>query len=234
MNTYVMITLLVIAGPFALSFDKRVAFYRHWKAVLLATLPVSGVYIIWDILVTRRGDWSFNPVHAGNFKILGLPPGEWLFFITVPYACLFIYEVVRAYFPRRIYKPGEKNTPKRVTDSFAAVLLLTVSFMFLFFSKDYSFLALLAFAVWIIVTLLWNPWLLRDSHTLWFMLLSQAAFLLVNGILTGLPIVEYNPQAIWNIRIITIPLEDLFYNISFLGLIQNIYVRIKGYGREFR
>lgn len=234
MNTYVIITLLVIAGPLALSFDKRVAYYRNWKAVFLAMLPVSGIYIIWDILVTARGDWSFNPQYAGDFKIFGLPPGEWLFFITVPFACIFIYEVVRYYFRRRIIGAGEKQTPKAVTYTAAAALVLTVVFMFVFISNDYSFLTLLAFAVWIAVTLIWNPWLLRDSYTLWFMLLSQVAFLLVNGILTGLPIVEYNSEAIWNIRIITIPLEDLFYNISFLGLIQNVYVRIKGYGKEFR
>ncbi len=230
MNTYVLITLLVIAGPFLLSFDKKVSFWKHWRGVLLATLPVSTIYIIWDILVTRRGDWWFNPQYAGDEKLFGLPPGEWLFFITVPYACIFIYEVVRAYFPRRIYKSHEQKTPKLVIDAAAAAVLLSISFMIIFSHLDYSFLTLLAFITWILVTLLWNPWLFRDSHTLWFMLLSQVAFLLINGILTGLPIVLYNPDAIWGVRIITIPLEDLFYNISFLGLIQNVYVRVEGYG----
>jgi len=229
MNLYVLITLLVIAFPLALSFDRRVAFYTHWKAVFAAMAPVSAVYIIWDVLVTERGDWSFNPEYAGTARILGLPPGEWLFFITVPYACIFIYEVARAYFPRKYYRPNQQKTPFAVLVPAGAAALLALAGMIYFSGNDYSFLTLLFFLIWILITLVWNPWLFRDIHTLWFMLLSQAAFLLVNGILTGLPIVEYNPEAIWGVRIITIPLEDLFYNISFLGLIQNLYVRMKGY-----
>lgn len=227
--TYVVIMILVLAGPLLLSFDGRVAFYTHWKAVVKAMVPVSGIYIIWDILVTRRGDWWFNPEYAGELKLLGLPPGEWLFFILVPYACLFIYEVSRSYFSRRYYKPYADRTPVEIYILGGAAALLSLIGAYIFRSLDYSFLTLLFFAIWIIVTLLWNPWLFRDIHTLWFLLLSSVAFLLINGILTGLPIVLYNSDAIWNIRIITIPLEDLFYNLSFLGLIQNFYVRFKGY-----
>jgi lycopene cyclase domain-containing protein len=66
--------------------------------------------------------------------------------------------------------------------------------------------------------MLFTPWILQQIHTLWFFILSIIAFLIVNGVLTYLPIVEYNPQAIWGIRIVSIPLEDLFYNIGMLGL----------------
>ncbi len=234
MNTYTVITLGVIALPLVLSFDRKVAFHTHWKAVFFSMLPVSSVYLIWDVLVTRRGDWSFNPVYAGDFRLLGLPVGEWLFFITVPYACIFIYEVVRAYFPDRVCRRQQPETPSSVYRIGAAAVLLAAAGMVIFRDNDYSFLALLSFLVWIAVTLIWNPWLFREIHTLWFFLFSTIAFLLVNGILTGLPIVEYNPEAIWGIRIITIPLEDLFYNFSLLGLTQNIYVRIKGYGARYR
>ncbi len=226
---YVGIMMLVLAGPLLLSFDRRVAFHTNWKAVVKAMIPVSGIYIVWDILVTRRGDWWFNPEYAGEIKLLGLPPGEWLFFFLVPYACLFIYEVVRSYFPRRYYKPLARTTPKLIIILAGAAAVLSLIGACIFRSLDYSFLTLVFFAAWIIITLLWNPWLFRDIHTLWFLLLSSAAFLVINGILTGLPIVLYSSEAIWGVRIITIPLEDLFYNLSFLGLIQNCYVRIKGY-----
>ena len=36
-------------------------------------------------------------------------------------------------------------------------------------------------------------------------------FLLVNGILTGLPVVMYSSHAITGIRVISIPIEDFFY-----------------------
>jgi len=219
MTLYVLITLLVLAGPLALSFDRRVAFYTHWKSVFSALAPVSTFYIIWDILVTVRGDWSFNPEYSGTVRILHLPLGEWLFFIVVPYACLFIYEVVKAYFPSHVYY----TVPKSIRITGWAVSAVLAGSAVLFRSNDYTILALLSAAVWLVLTLLIRPRLLADIHTLWFFLLSMAAFLLINGFLTGIPIVLYNEAAIWGVRVFSIPLEDFFYNISMLGFYLLLY-----------
>jgi hypothetical protein len=43
------------------------------------------------------------------------------------------------------------------------------------------------------------------------------------GILTALPVVPYNPTAIWGPRFITIPLEDFFYNYSLLSFYLLVY-----------
>ena len=213
MNTYVVITLAIIAGPFLLSFDKRVGFHRHWLQLGISMVPVSAAYLLWDVLVTEQGHWSFNPAYAGSWKLFGLPLGEWLFFLVVPYACIFILEVVRAYFPNRTYSDSGRVR----TYAIVCVVLLLVT-GYLFRGQSYTLLALLATSVWLTLTLIAQPGLLGDSHNLWFFLLSIIAFLVVNGILTGLPIVLYTPEAIWGVRIASIPLEDLFYNISMLGL----------------
>ncbi len=210
--TYLIITLLVLSGPLALSFDRRVAFYRQYKRLALSIPPVSAVYLLWDVIVTEHGHWSFNPSYAGSWRLFGLPLAEWMFFLVVPYACLFIYEVVKAYFPKHQSKnPGYG---KRCS---ALVLLFLSVITIIYHEQAYTMLALLSSALWLLATLIFFPKLLEDIHVLWYFLLSIVAFLLVNGVLTGLPIVEYNPEAIWNIRIVTIPLEDLFYNISMLG-----------------
>ena len=211
-HTYLIINLLVLLGPLALSFDKRVAFWRQWKRLALCIPPVSAIYLLWDVVVTERGHWSFNPEYAGSWRLLGLPLGEWLFFIVVPYACLFLYEVAKAYFPRKFHA---NLFHIRAIGLIGIALLLWGAYLFR--SQAYTVLALLSAAAWLALTLLTRPRLLGEIHVLWFFLLSIVAFLLVNGILTGLPIVRYNPRQIWNIRIITIPLEDLFYNISMLG-----------------
>ena len=212
MNLYLGITLAVLAAPLALSFDKRVAFHRRWKQLFLSMIPVSAAYLAWDVWVTGRGDWWFSTEYAGSWKILGLPPGEWLFFLVVPYACIFILEVVRAYFPRYVHT-------KRTWVNAVGILAVGGSLILaiLFREQEYTVLALASFAFWVSAVLILQPQLFHDSHILWFFLLSTVAFLLVNGILTGMPIVLYNPQAIWGVRIITIPLEDLFYNIGMLG-----------------
>lgn len=211
-HTYLLVNILVLAGPLALSFDRRVAFWRKWTRLALAIPAVSAIYILWDVVVTEHGHWSFNPAYAGSWRLLGLPLGEWLFFFVVPYACLFIYEVVKAYFPR---KSSSHIKRIRAIGTIAVILLLTGAFLFR--TQAYTLLALLSAALWLALVLIVRPLLLGEIHVLWFFLLSIVAFLVVNGILTGIPIVQYNPEAIWNIRIITIPLEDLFYNISMLG-----------------
>ena len=56
-------------------------------------------------------------------------------------------------------------------------------------------------------------------------------FLIVNGVLTGAvtqaPIVWYNESHIIGLRIVTIPLEDVFYNFSLLIPIIGIYHYLK-------
>lgn len=224
MTWYVIITLAVVAGPFALSFDRRVAFHTHWRELFKAVLPVSGIYLIWDVIVTSRGDWAFSPQYSGKITILSLPMGEWLFFLVVPYACIFIYEVVRAYFPAKQISLRHMRRVRSAAFTLGGLFLLLAG---IFSSQEYTLLAMLSVSIWIVLTALWKPHLLMEIHTLWFFLLSTAAFLVINGLLTGLPIVTYNPQAIWGLRIITIPLEDLFYNISLLGLYLTFYTHFK-------
>ena len=97
MSLYLILDVLVILFPLLLSFDRRVAFYRRWPAAGISILSVGAVFVIWDVFATRRGDWSFNEDLTGHIRIAGLPLEEVLFFIVVPYACIFILEVVRAY-----------------------------------------------------------------------------------------------------------------------------------------
>ncbi|NCB01471.1 MAG: lycopene cyclase domain-containing protein [Spirochaetia bacterium] len=222
MFTYVLLTIAVFIAPLALSFDKKVAFYTYWKPLIISMIPVSAIYIIWDVIVTDLGHWWFSDQYSGVVTILGLPLGEWLFFFVVPYACIFIYEVVRAYFP---YK--RSNNKKAIRTIAYAVILGGIILFFVFAHKGYSRLAMISISVYVILTLILAPHLFSEIHTLWYFLLSLVAFLIVNSVLTGLPIVLYSPEAIWGIRIFTIPLEDAFYNTSMLGLFLTSYVTCK-------
>jgi lycopene cyclase domain-containing protein len=206
------VNLAVLAGPFALSFDRKVAFYRHWRKLAFSLLVVSTAYLAWDVIVTEIGHWWFNPEYSGAFRVAGLPPGEVLFFITVPYACIFIYEVVRAYFPER---RSTRSLPARAVAVAAAIVLLV--FAFVFRDGGYSPLALLSVAVMLLLTAAADPEMWMSSHTALFFLLAYIPFFIANGVLTALPIVGYSPDAIWGVRVTTIPLEDFFYNLGMLG-----------------
>jgi lycopene cyclase domain-containing protein len=71
-----------------------------------------------------------------------------------------------------------------------------------------------------IALVLWflNPkWL---THFIFTYLVCLIPFLIVNGVLTGAvtqgPIVWYHPTGFSGIRMVTIPVEDLFYNFDLL------------------
>jgi lycopene cyclase domain-containing protein len=49
----------------------------------------------------------------------------------------------------------------------------------------------------------------------------------VNYLLTSLPVVEYNPEAITGIRISTIPLEDFFYSFAMITSWLVVYELLK-------
>src|SRR5918992_1588488 len=92
--TYLALNLFIIAVPLCYTTDKRTSYYRQLPAVGFSIAVVSTCYLVWDILVTARGEWSFNSRYLSGVQILNIPLEEVLFFITVPYSCLFLYEVV--------------------------------------------------------------------------------------------------------------------------------------------
>jgi lycopene cyclase domain-containing protein len=98
-NTYLYLNILTILGPLLLSFDKKVAFYKDWKYFLYAMLPTSLAYIIWDIIATKTMVWKFNGEFLLGINVVNLPIEEYIFFLVVPYACLFIYACLKAYWP---------------------------------------------------------------------------------------------------------------------------------------
>jgi len=219
LSTYLILNLASIAFPLALSFDRKVAFYRKWPAVFPAVGVVALAYLVWDVIVTARGDWSFNPKHFGKVKIFGLPIEEMLFFVTVPYACLFIFEVVRAYFPE-----GVVPFPRLLAFALAAAAIAAA---LVFRRRDYTFLVFLSVAVLFLTGGIFFPGLLQSRHFWLYLGISYLPFLIDNGVLTGIPVVLYNPDEILGIRVITIPLEDFFYNLSMLGLCGMAYAAFR-------
>jgi lycopene cyclase domain-containing protein len=95
--TYLIINLLTVLFPVALSFDKRVAFAKSWK-YLWPGMAITGlVFLFWDVLFTIYGVWSFNDKYITGIKFIGLPLEEILFFLTVPFSCTFIYACLNHY-----------------------------------------------------------------------------------------------------------------------------------------
>lgn len=206
--TYLIANIAVLSIPLLFSFHRRFPFYKTWFAFWPAALLTATLFISWDMLFTALNIWSFNPAHLTGIYLFNLPVEEWLFFICIPYACTFTYFC----FGRWIQKI---NFPYQQIVSFllASSLLATGIYHYHRLHTSVTFIALAAFLIgcqWVFKV----KWL-GTFYITWAFLLIP--FLLVNGILTGTflqePVFFYKADEILNVRLLTIPIEDLFYGM---------------------
>jgi lycopene cyclase domain-containing protein len=224
MNTYLIINFLILIIPLVLSFDKKVSYYKNIRPIIFSILVVGAIYIIWDSVAVSRGDWSFNSDFVTGYNLLNLPIEEILFFITVPYSCIFIYEVIKSYFQEKKLKLNNSVI--------IACIIILAGLAVIFNQQYYTFTVLLFSAVFLLIALSRFRSILQ-SKTYWStILMSYVPFFIVNYLLTSLPVVEYNEKAIWGIRIITIPLEDFFYSYSLISFWLITYLLAKKYLAE--
>ncbi|RME59988.1 lycopene cyclase domain-containing protein, partial [Candidatus Parcubacteria bacterium] len=98
-STYLLINLFAVSIPLGFSFHPRLKFWSQWRAWLPAILLPAAPFILWDVLFTELGVWGFNPDHLLGITLLGLPLEEWMFFVAIPYACLFTYHSLKVLLP---------------------------------------------------------------------------------------------------------------------------------------
>ncbi len=219
MSLYGQLLLASIAGPLFLSFDKKVAYFKNWKHLFPAILFSAVIFIVKDILFAQNNVWSFNPIYTGTLYWYGLPLEEWLFFIVIPYCCIFIYEVLNAYFPtNRLI-----STAPLLADGLG--LLLVFSGIF-FLPKWYTGGYFIFTGLSLLVINRWKkPGFMANFFRAYAVALIP--FLIVNGVLTAMPVVEYNSNHILNLRIYTIPVEDTVYCLSMLLIPSAIFEYLK-------
>jgi len=206
--TYLLINLLSIAFPFAYSFTARSGFSKQFGQAWLAIVAVAVPMLVWDAVFTARGVWSFNPTFYLGFTFFGLPFEEIMFFFCIPFACLFIYDTVKK-FPRLALP----EKPVRIASGLIGVGLLVLAAFNT--HRDYTFWCFLVaapFALALSAGFLRH----RSGHIATAYLFHLIPFLLVNGILTSLPVVQYNNAENLGIRLGTIPIEDAAYSLILL------------------
>jgi lycopene cyclase domain-containing protein len=218
--TYLFLIIVTIVGPISLSFDKKVAFYKNFKQFIFSAGITSIIYIIWDIIFTSNNIWKFNESYILKYKLIHLPLEEYLFFIVVPYASLFIYECIKNYFPN--LKVGG-TIPWIIIVSFSILMIL------LNYTKWYTLITFGLLAIILLIAILLDSHLFKSikNHLFaaWVICLLPMSY--VNGVLTGKPILIYNDAENCTVRIGTIPLEDFFYHLLYMVIMILIYEYLK-------
>jgi lycopene cyclase domain-containing protein len=219
MFTYLLLNVLTIAGPLAYSFEKELCYVNKWKFLFPAITITGAFFLVWDAIFTHLGIWDFNPAFLTGYYLLNLPVEEWLFFVTVPFACVFIYETLNYFIKKDILKPYATAI---------TVFLIGLFFLIAIFNIDklYTFVNFLLTAVFLAIhyAIFKNRFLGR-FYTAYIVHLIP--FFIVNGILTSLPVVTYNNSENLGIRMGTIPIEDSIYSMLLLLMNITIYEYLK-------
>jgi lycopene cyclase domain-containing protein len=209
---YLALDLFSFFFPFIFSFYSKAPFYKQWRYAIPSILLVAIAFIVWDESFTQMGVWGFNPRYLTGVYVANLPVEELLFFFCVPYACVFTYFAINHLATQDYLKPYERYT------TIVLIVFLIVTGL-VFISRLYTSVTFISLAIFL--GLLYRTarpnYLSRFYFAYLFILIP---FFLINGVLTGSwideEVVWYNNAENLNIRLGTVPFEDLFYNMLML------------------
>lgn len=219
---YLVFNIAVIVGPIVFSFDQKVHFIKRWKLALLSIVIIAIPFIAWDIAVSGI-HWQFNPSYTIVITLLSLPLEEWLFFLTVPFACLFIWEILSR-------NNGQIISHKISNWVYAFLLILPlVGIAVVFTGKSYTATSLVVLGSVAFIDKIARTQILTQFRTYKFLSIVTILILAFNGYLTARPVVIYNEQYITGFRVFTIPVEDFFYGFALTLLTIILYERLKAW-----
>ncbi len=223
MSLYLWIDLLSISVPLLVSFHPRIRLYKQWKALFLGLLITLVPFIIWDVYFTLQGYWGFNEVYLSGLKLIHLPIEEWLFFICIPYACVFTHLSILEINPNLSLS---QKTSQGITIGLFIIFVVVLLFNF---NRAYTSVDMIFAIITLALVHKFNPELLQSFYiTFLFMLIP---FFIVNGILTGTGIegniVWYNDEENLGIRLGTIPIEDTVYAFSMILMNLSLFYKFK-------
>ncbi|MFA6149956.1 MAG: lycopene cyclase domain-containing protein [Chitinophagaceae bacterium] len=214
--TYLLVDFFCIIFPFLFSFHSRLQFHKHWRSFLIPCIGTAIFFLVWDAIFTHIGVWSFNPEYVIGIYFAGMPVEEMLFFICIPYACVFSYHCFDV-----LFNFSSLQKPIRFFYAILSVTLLITAFFHL--SQLYTSVTFILTAILLIYLVAINAKFIATFFFCFLFILIP--FILSNGVLTGSffgrTVVLYNDAHNLGIRILTIPFEDTFYGM--LLLLMNVW-----------
>ncbi len=208
---YFLILFCSVIIPFSFAFHPKLNFYKNFGPAILSILIVSCPFILWDIYFTSIHVWGFNNQYIYGIFIYNLPLEEILFFICIPFCCLFTHHSLKI-----INQQENRKVNVRYICICVGLILLLVGLIY--WNRIYTLGAFSLAGITLIMLGLKTPHYLYSSIISYLVLLLP--FLIVNGILTGTgiedPVVWYDNTKNSGIRILTIPVEDFFYGMTLI------------------
>ena len=220
---YLLVDFCTVIVPLVFSFHPKLNFFKNFKSFFLANILSAVLFIGWDIFFTKIGVWGFNSNYVLGVYIFNLPIEEILFFICIPFSCVFTYHCLNLFFQIK----WNSKTEDIFVISLSTVLL-TIGICF--YSKLYTSATFISLSVFLLILKYFAKvnWLAKLIIMYPVLLIP---FFIVNGILTGSglqqPVVWYNNSQNLEIRLLTIPVEDIFYGFELIFLNILLYQSFK-------
>ena len=219
---YLIFNIIVLSGPLLFGSLKQFYFLDKIKYALLS-ISISAIpFLLWDAAVTER-HWFFANEYTLGFRVLGLPFEEILFFFTVPYACLFTWQMVKK------YSAGTTVNNKSSYDKIGLVIssaFLLASVIAIINGKEYTSLSALSFSLSILFDKYFGSRIFTTKRFLVYFLFVSFFTLIFNGYLTWRPIVTYDEIYQIGFRVFTIPIEDFFFGYALLILSTSLFEKM--------
>ncbi|MBU8881894.1 lycopene cyclase domain-containing protein [Kaistella sp. DKR-2] len=221
---YLLLDILSFSIPFIFSFErKKMHFIQYWKAFFTAILLVGLFFIAWDIYFTHKKVWGFNDDYLIGIRIFKMPLEEYLFFLLIPYASVFIHYALEYFLPKIVLK--EKPT------QWISYFFFALSFVVAVFNYDKIY-TVCSFGLFALLMLLQIIFKWKDAQRFYLsFIIIYIPFFFVNNALTGNysenPVVFYDNSENLGIRVGTMPLEDSFYCFTLLYSIVLVFEYFK-------
>ncbi|MGB9883445.1 MAG: lycopene cyclase domain-containing protein [Microgenomates group bacterium] len=210
---YLIFNLVIFISPFfAYLFYPQLIFAFNIKTLISISLS-SFIFVLHDILVTNKW-WYFNKKYILGFRIFNLPIEEIIFFFSVSYSCLTIY----------LNLLFLKTNTNQYLFLFPFIVFIVYFYICLRYNKPYIktffifYLFLIFFDFFIAKTKL-----IVNFKFITFLIIVFVLTLIFNYYLTKRQIVLYNKKIITGVKILTIPIEDFLYGLTFIYLVTIIY-----------
>ncbi|QAA81126.1 lycopene cyclase domain-containing protein [Aequorivita sp. H23M31] len=229
-HLYLLLDIGTFIIPFLFNFHPKLQFYKLWKYFFPATFIMMAFFVSWDIIFTYYGIWGFNDKYLSGYQLWNLPIEEWLFFICIPYACIFTVYSFKNLLPK--FRFSDKTT------LIIYVSLQTIMIATLLYNYDRWYSAInFGYAIILLA------WVFNNNRKTLNVFLPVFALLLipffiVNGFLTGSWI---NEQVVWyndvenlGIRIGTVPIEDSIYALTMLLTVFVLMEKFKGKNKSMQ
>ncbi len=214
---YLAFDAVVLLPVLVLSLRRSTFFLPRWPAAFAALTLTAIPFLVWDAVVTGR-HWWFNDRYLLGPRLGPLPIEEVLFFVAMPFACLFSWRTL-------FWKADASKLP--VVAVVPWLLLLPLGLAgWLFGWPEYTSLAIGAVGLSAVVDLALGGGLVRTPRFLAFLVFVLVLTAGFNGYLTWRPIVQYDPRYQLDLRVLTTPVEDFIYGLALVVSTSAIFERL--------